>query len=99
MTVKFAALNVDGSQLIDGVHDTDVPDALATTILTGIGELTDVPGQDIMTMLLYDTYTAWQQSEAVLAMSQGDQDLIEGVRKAFRVALRIEGNQIAWRFV
>ena|SRR6266480_551189 len=99
MTVKFAPLFNDGSQLVDGVHDTDVPDALATTILTGIGEPTSIPGQDTCTIDLYNVYTTWQGSPEVVAMSQSDQDLIEGVRKAFRAGLRIESNLIAWRLV
>lgn len=96
MSVTFAPLFNDGSQLIDGTHDATVSDAMATQILTALGLPTTIPGQ-ARGRDIYASIEAYMLTPAFQAMTPQQQALVDKVRIAIAAGARIESGLIGWR--
>jgi hypothetical protein len=98
MPVQFGPLRLDGSMLVDGVHDATCSDHLAGQILTALGLPTAVPGQ-AQGKLVYNKIVAFMGTPTFNSMSSSDQALVDKVRIGVAAGARIESGLIGWRAV
>lgn len=96
MSVTYAPLLNNGSQLIDGVHNITCNDTISAEFLTLMNLPTTVPGQ-IAGSVLYQRVVDYTNTPEFAAFSQAKKDIWDRIRIAVGAGARIESGQIGWR--